>query len=275
MLPVIVGKEHEIDPWRLREGEWEREAKGQDWTSLLCQLFSCITDSVCLLCCCSVHIVSFCPLFSFLYLSSPCIVFSPSRFELLLSQIPDYVFFWWYMFSSPQPSSSFKFPFSAIIVGLYVCTPLRESQAHVFPLQPSSLCSPGHSRSDLFYVSSVLIVTQPEVCSKTHRLMFSPSNPLHNFSLSFLPLSLFPPLNLFLSLSLFFPLRETFGSMEQFQNHLWDCVMWCRRRMLIGLSERTSFSHSGVPQQSLSFFQCCYRSGCDSDSDSYVLGCGL
>lgn len=152
-----------------------------------------------------------------------------------------------------------------------------ESQGHVFPLLPCSLCSPGHSRSDLFYVFFVLVVTQPEVCSKTHRLMFSP----FSFQLSQQLLSVFSlPLSLPLYLSptvllSFFSFRETFGSMEQFQNHLWDCVMWCRWRMLTGLSYRASFSHSGLPQQSLSFFHCCYRSGCDSDSDSYVLGCGL
>ncbi len=121
-----------------------------------------------------------------------------------------------------RPSLNFPFVtlFSALIVGLYVCTPMREPQAHVFPLQPSSLCSPGHSRSDLFYVSSVLIVTQPEVCSKTHRLMFSPSNPLLNFSLSFLSRSLSLSLSLSsfksfslslsLSLSLFFPFKRNF-----------------------------------------------------------------
>lgn len=53
-----------------------------------------------------------------------------------------------------------------------------------------AVCIAGHSRSDLFYVSSVLKVTQPVVCSKTHCLKFSPSS-LHN------------------TLSPFFSLRET------------------------------------------------------------------
>lgn len=76
-------------------------------------------------------------------------------------------------------------------------------------------------------------MTQSEVCSETHRLMFSPSNPHHHFlspSLSFRP-------------SL---LRGIFGSMEQFQNHLWDYVMWCRPTRLIGLSNRASFSRQAL-----------------------------
>lgn len=115
--------------------------------------------------------------------------------------------------------------------GLYVVL-CANHKPMSFHCRPSSHCSPGHSRIDLFYVSSVLVVTQPEVCSKTHRLMFSPSTT----SPCLLSLPLFPPLNLSPTL-FFFPLSETFGSMEQFQNHLWDCVMWCRRRMFIGLSE--------------------------------------
>lgn len=117
--------------------------------------------------------------------------------------------------------------------GLYVVL-CANHKPMSFHCRPSSHCSPGHSRIDLFYVSSVLVVTQPEVCSKTHRLMFSPFS-LHHFSLS--PLSLSLSSFKSFSHSLFFPLSETFGSMEQFQNHLWDCVMWCRHRMLIGLSE--------------------------------------
>lgn len=96
-------------------------------------------------------------------------------------------------------------------------------------------CRPGLSRSDLFYVSTVPVVTQPEVCSKTHLPMFSMF--LDKFSLSHFLLC-FAPLCLSTSLlsSLFPCFSKTCGITIQFQNHWWDCIMWCSVRMLIGPS---------------------------------------
>lgn len=187
----------------------------QDWTSLLSQLFSCITDSVCRLCCVVRSTLS---LFVHCILSSLFIVFfftmqiskhqtdlnktssvtNPSSCFLVM--VLSFFFF--------PPPLNLPFFFFCWHRGL-LCASMCESQGHVFPLLPCSLCSPGHSRSDLFYVSSVLVVTQPEVCSKTHRLMFSPLSfqvTQRLLSVFSLPLSLPLYLSPTVLLPFFFPL---------------------------------------------------------------------
>ena len=70
---------------------------------------------------------------------------------------------------------------------------LAVADPSVFPVELSSRRSLGHSRSDLFYVFAVLVVTQPEVCSKTHGLFLYPSlSPFPSLSLSSFYRSLAP-----------------------------------------------------------------------------------
>lgn len=111
------------------------------------------------------------------------------------------------------------------------------------------LCSPGRSGSDLFYVSSVLKVTQPEVCSKTDCLTFSlcPSK-----THSRVP-------------SLFLAPWNNFRTICGLASHVVyrGCSLGCWT---------DSFSHTGVPQWFPSVFQCCYT-GLDV-IPTFTLMCG-
>lgn len=225
MLPVIVGKEHEIEPRRLREGERAArgEVQGQDWTSLLSQLFSHITDSGCLRCCCLVHIVSFGPLCSFVSLVSLLLFFffhppKPRADRIETSSTPNPT--WCFLLMARAPSTS---TFSAPLLPpislqfLSLCVLIA---SRCISITAQFCLRPGSSQIWLFYVSSVLVVTRPEVCSKTHRLMFSPVSlqlspqlppvffPLLFSSVIFLPLSPSPPCP---------PLRETLAACNNFR----------------------------------------------------------
>lgn len=93
----------------------------------------------------------------------------------------------------------------------------------------------GRAIPDLICFMSPLYSTWPR-----------PRYAVKHIALSFLPFT--PSYSLFFFFPFFTHLRETSGSMEQFQNHLWDCVMWCKQRMLIGLSTGPPSLHSGVSE---------------------------
>lgn len=131
--------------------------------------------------------------------------------------------------------SLFKFPFLNLLFCQYcgswmdLCVWITSPR---FSIVDQALCA-ARVIPDLICFMSLLYSKwpSPRYAVKHIALSFLPPS-IHSFSLSH---SLSPSSNLYPTL--LFPLRETFGSMEQFQNHLWDCVMWCWQRMLIGLSE--------------------------------------
>lgn len=53
-----------------------------------------------------------------------------------------------------------------LVLGALDVPSMCESKGHVFPLLPSSPHNSGHSSTDLFYVCSVLVVTQPKYAVK-------------------------------------------------------------------------------------------------------------